>query len=436
MNNQGKRIKRKMYGIKGILCLLLMLLLAACGGQTEGTSSSAAGSNGSSGTTEGKSDSPQGVTDSEILVGFVGPQTGATAIYDSNRKAIESYFKYVNENGGVDGRTLKLIAYDNQGEPAKTVQAVKRLVEQDKVFAMVGNTGSSANLAVLDYYKKTGIPVIMAGTGNGQLVNPPVPNVLGISVINYSIEARLLLDYAVNQADAKTIAIAYQNDELGKEGLEAIKEAIGNYPDVEIVEEVNFLQTDVEFSSQAQKIQKAKPDAVIVLSTPNPAANLKKALHRIGADDIAYVVTSVGGNDTNLFELAGEDVWNGTISAATIPIPGGDDDSESLKLFVERFGADYPKEPLIGVSQSGWGSAEVFVEGLKRAGDNLDWPSFLETFYTFDNWQDSIYAGISFSEDNHYGVTSLYMTEAKDGKIESTSVIMTVDPKTGEVTSE
>lgn len=435
MNNQGKRSKQKMYGIKGILCLLLMLLLAACGSQTEEPSKSV-NSPSSSSTTEGKSGSPQGVTDSEILVGHVGPQTGATAIYDSNRKAIDSYFKYVNENGGVNGRKLKLIAYDNQGEPAKTVQAVKRLVEQDKVFAMVGNVGSSANLAVLDYYKKTGVPVIMAGTGNGQLVNPPIPNVLGISVINYSIEAKLLLDYAVNQGDAKTIAIAYQNDELGKEGLEAIKEAIGNYPDAEIIEEVNFLQTDVEFSSQVQKIQNAKPDAVIVLSTPNPAANLKKALYRIGADDITYIVTSVGGNDTNLFKLAGEDVWNGTISAATIPIPGGEDDSDSLKLFVERFGKDYPKEPLIGVSQSGWGSAEVFVEGLKRAGDNLDWKSFLETFYTFDNWKDSIYAGVSFSEDNHYGVTSLYMTEAKDGKIESTSVIMTVDPKTGEVTSE
>src|SRR5690606_27765627 len=102
-----------------------------------------------------------------------------------------------------------------------------------------------------DYYKQTGIPVIMPGTGNKQLMDPPIPNVLGGSVINYSIEARLLLDYAVNQDNAKTIAIAYQNDDLGKEGYGAIKEAIGNYPDVEIVEEVNFLQTDVEFSSQA-----------------------------------------------------------------------------------------------------------------------------------------------------------------------------------------
>ncbi|MEK3936847.1 ABC transporter substrate-binding protein [Sporosarcina sp. FSL W7-1349] len=429
MDKRGYRKKWRKIGIKGFLCLMIIMLLAACNGEPEGTSSSADAS-------EGKSDLPQGVTDSEILVGFVGPQTGATAIYDSSRKAVESYFNYINENGGVNGRTLKLVAYDNQGEPAKTVQMVKRLVEQDKVFAMVGNVGSSANLAVLDYYKQTGIPVIMPGTGNKQLMDPPIPNVLGGSVINYSIEAKLLLDYAVNQADAKTIAIAYQNDDLGKEGYEAIKEAIGNYADVEIVEEVNFLQTDVEFSSQAQKIQNAKPDAVIVLSTPNPAANFKKALYRIGANDITYIVASVGGNDSNLFELAGEDVWNGTISAATIPIPGGGDESDSLKLFVERFGSDHPKEPLVGVSQSGWGSAEVFVEGLKRAEDNLDWPSFLETFYTFDNWKDSIYAGVSFSEENHYGVTSLYLTEAKDGKIESTSVIMTVDPKTGEVTSD
>lgn len=420
--------------LKGFLLLLLVLLLAACSGEENGSTDKESETDKVE--TSGEADLPQGITDSEILVGLVGPQTGPTAIYDSNRKAVDSYFKYVNENGGVNGRELKLISYDNQGEPAKTVQAVKRLVEEDKVYAMVGNVGAVANLAVLDYYEESGIPVIMAGTGAGQLVNPPVDNVLGISVINYSIEARLLLDYAINQAGAKNIAIAYQNDDLGQEGFGAIQETIDNYPDAKIVEEVNFLQTDVEFSSQAQKIQKAKPDAVIVLSTPNPAANLKKALYRIGVNDVPYIVASVGGNDTNLFELAGKDVWEGTISAATIPIPGGADDSDSLKLFVERFGSDYPNEPLIGVSQSGWGSAEVFVEGLKRAGDDLSRDNFLKSFYTFDAWEDSVFAGISFSEENHYGVTSLFMTEAKDGEILSTSVVMTVDPTTGEVKSE
>lgn len=423
--------------IKSFLFMILILVLVACGNEDQGSATKEdSTSDNNSSDTSSKSEYPQGITDKEILVGIVGPQTGPTAIYDSSRKGVEAYFKYVNENGGVNGRELKLVAYDNQGEPGKTVQVVKRLVEQDKVYALVGNVGTVANLAVFDYYQEKGVPVIMPGTGAGQLVNPPVKNVLGLSVINYAVEAKLLLDYAVNNIGAKEIAVAYQNDDLGKEGYGAIKEAIENYDGVSIVEEVNFLQTDVEFSSQAQKIQNAQPDATIVLSTPNPAANLKKALYRIGLEDIPYIVSSVGGNDTNLFELAGEDVWNGTVSAATIPIPGTDQDSDAIKLYVERFGADYPGEPLVGVGQSGWGSAEVFVEALKRAEDNLGWDEFLQTFYSFDNWQDSVFAGVTFAEDNHYGVTSLYLTEAIDGEIIPTSVIMTVDPATGEVTSE
>lgn len=419
-----------------VLCLLLLLALAACGNTTKDAGNNAEpteNSSDSNGTSQG--DLPQGITDNEILIGMTGPQTGPTAIYDSNRKAIESYFNYVNENGGIDGRQLKLIAYDDQGDPAKAVQAVKRLVEEDKVYALAGSVGAVANLAALDYYAEKGIPAVMLGTGAKGLVDPPTPNVLGLSVINYSVEANVLLEYTVNELGAKKIAIAYQNDDLGKEGFEAVKESISNYPDVEIVEEVSFLTTDVEFSSHAQKIQRAAPDAVLVFSSPNPAANLKKALHRIGLNDVAYVVCSVGANDTKMFDLAGEDVWNGTISAASIPMPYLSD-KPSLELFLERFGQDFPNEPLVGVSQSGWGTAEVLVEGLRRAGDDLSWDNFIKSFYTMDKYTDTIFAGVTFNENNHYGSTSLFMTEARSGQIVPISDVMTYDPATGEVTTD
>ncbi|MBO8173558.1 MAG: ABC transporter substrate-binding protein [Bacillaceae bacterium] len=412
----------------GLLSLLIVTMLAACGGgQTTGGNGSE-----NSGDQTDESNAVQGVTDSEILVGLVGPQTGPAAFFDASRKGVQSYINYVNENGGVNGKQLKLIAYDDQYQPAKTVQLVKRLVEEDKVFALLSPVGSAPNLAALDYYKQSGIPVIMMGTGQGKLVDPPVKNIIGESVINYGAEAKVFLDYAVNELGAKKIAIAYQNDDLGKEGLTAVKDRLGQYDGVEIVEEVNYLASDADFSSQAQKLKNADPDVVMNFGTPATSANLKKAMYKIGLKDVPYINNSVGANDPNLFKLAGEEVWNGTISGATLPMPEQSDD-ESARLYVERFSQDYPDDPLIGVGQSGWASAEVFVEALKRTEGELNWNNFLDAFYTFDNWDGSMYVGVTFSENNHFGLTSLFMTEAIDGEIVPISDTIHFNPETGDI---
>ncbi len=102
-----------------------------------------------------------GVSKNEIRVGTLGPQTGPAAAYDGVRKGIQTYFDYVNEHGGVDGRQLKLFAYDDQYQPAKTVRAMHRLVEQDHIFATLGDIGSPTNAAVEGYVKKHHLPMIM-----------------------------------------------------------------------------------------------------------------------------------------------------------------------------------------------------------------------------------------------------------------------------------
>ncbi|WP_077212451.1 ABC transporter substrate-binding protein [Bacillus dakarensis] len=408
------------------LLVSFSMILAACSGEKSNSDSSSESSNNSSGLA-------QGVTDDQILIGHIGPQTGPVAIYDLIRKGIESYFNYVNENGGVNGRQLKLVAYDDQYQPAKTVQLVKRLVEEDEVFAMTANVGTATSLAVKDYIDEKGIPVIFGGSGAKVFVDPPLPNQLGTDMLNYGVEAKVFLDFAVNKLGAKKIALAYQNDDFGKEGYGVLKEAIKNYPDVELVEEVNFLSSDTEFSSQAQKLKEAKPDTILNMATPAPAANLKKAMHKIGLVDVNYIVSSVGANDNNLFNLAGKDVWEGTYSGATYPMPEAAPDNEKIQLYVERFSKDFPNDPVGGVSQLGWGSAQVLVEGIKRAGDDLTWENFLKTFYTFDNWDGSIHAGVTFSEDNHYGLTSMFMTQAKDGIITPLDPQISFNPTNGEI---
>lgn len=422
-------INKKFFA--AMMSLVLIFVLAACSGGTSKSTSSS--SDKKEGSKESKVELAQGVTDDEIKIGFLGPQTGPIAIYDLVRKGIDSYFKYVNENGGVNGRKLKLIAYDDQYQPAKTVQLAKRLVEDDKVFAMVANVGTAPNLAVKDYLVEKGLPMVMTGTGNNSLTNPPLKNYMGSNIINYSIEGQIFLHYAVEKLGAKKIAISYQNDDYGKENLATIKESIKKYPGVEIVEEVAFIATDTEFSSQAQKIEKANPDTIIHFSTPGPAANMKKALYKIGFNKANFIAASVAGGDKNVFKLAGEDVWEGTYTGATIPLPDFAKDDKEIKVFVERFSKDYPNDNIVGSPMTGWGAAEVLVEAIKRTGDDLTWDNFLKSFYTFDNWEGSIHTGVSFSEENHYGLTSMIITQAKKGEIVPISEQISFDPKTREI---
>ncbi len=375
----------------------------------------------------------QGVTDSEILIGHVDPQSGPAAAYDLIRKGIDSYFSYINENGGVNGRQLKLIAYDDQYQPAKTVQFTKKLVEEDKVFALVGFGTSAGVAAAQDYLVEKGIPMVMLGAASSEFVNPPIKNFLGSASLNYNIEAKIFLNYAVEKLGAKKIAIAFQNDTFGKNGYDAVKEEISKYPGVEIVEEVPFLATDTEFSSHAQKLKEAEPDAILTFALANPAANLKKAMHKVGVTEPAYIVTGVGANDPNLFNLAGTDVWEGTYSGAVFPMPDVAPDNEHIKLFVEQLGKYYPNDPAAGLAQIGWGEAQVLVEALKRAGDDLTWENLISSLYTFDNWDGSIYEAVTFSENNHYGLTSNFMTQAQDGKILPVTEKITFDPSTGEI---
>lgn len=417
---------RKLLGT--IIFLITLLVLVACG------SSNTTKKEEARDTVElEKFENAQGVTDDEILIGHLGPQTGPAAIYDLVRKGIDSYFNYVNENGGVNGRKLKLIAYDDQYQPAQGVRLIKKLVEEDKVFALIGNTGTSNIGAYKNYVIEKGIPLTLVSVGAIDFFNPPVKNIIGSGIMNYRLEAEIFLDYAVNELGARKLAISYQEDDFGKEGYLAIKEAIGKYPEAEIVEEVTFLASNTDFSSQAQKIAAAKPDAIFHFGNPNPSANMKKALYRINFTDAAFIVPSVGANDSNLFKLAGEDIWEGTYSGALFPDPEITKGDAAIDLFVERFKADYPNDPASGFSPYAWAEAQVLVEAIARAGDDLSWDNFLNTFYTFDKWEGSLYDSITYSENNHFGITSMFMTQAIDGEIRPITGSISINPVTREI---
>lgn len=420
------------------LSFIIVILLVACSGESEEAGTVTDG-NESSGTDQVESGGTEerGVTDDEVLVGNISALTGPQAIYGVVPKAIQAYFDYVNENGGVHGRQLTLISYDGEYQPAPHVRQAQRLVEEDEVFVILGSDCTPCITAAQDYYEENGVINMMIGSGAEQFFSPPNEYFFGAEIPSYRIETKVFYDFAVNELGAERIAVVYQNDDYGLEGYEAIQEVKDQY-DAEIITEVPTIASEEDFSTHAQKVREADVDTVIMISTPNPAAKLKEEFHAIGLTDVNYIVSSVGGGDLTMYELAGEDVWEGSYSASTIPVPDAPEaeGNEAIERFVQLYSEAYPGENISGMPQWGYAGAEVFVEALERAGEDLNYDTFREALYSFDDWSEGSYAGVSFSPDNHYGLTSLFITRAQNGTIEAVTDMITFDTETGEITYE
>lgn len=376
----------------------------------------------------------QGVSDTEIIVGQIGAQSGNYGVYDYVRQGLQSYFNYVNDNGGVDGRTIKLIAYDDKFETKTTLQMAKKLEENDKAFALVGNVGTIQTLAIQSYLKEKNIPLVGVASGAKVLFDPVDENIFG-NVMNYTIEVDILIDYLVKEKGVKKLFVSYLETDAGKETLDGVARALERHPDLEIVGEEPHLPTDTDFSVVAQKIKESGADSVIVGSGPSTTANLKRDLYKLGLENILFATSSTGGDDPNLFNLVGEEVWNGTISTTSLPSAEFSKNSE-IGSYLAQLEKDFPDAPTSGFTMWGWAMGQIFVEGVKNVDGELTRDSLKASLETLDSWEGSLYPSITYTKDNHYGNTTIYVTEAKDGKIEPITGKVTFDVSQNEIKYE
>jgi branched-chain amino acid transport system substrate-binding protein len=378
-------------------------------------------SNTSSNDSKGKS---QGVKDDEILIGGWVPQSGPAAQWGILGEVYQSYFNKVNAEGGVNGRTLKYIAIDDEYQPSKTVAAAKKLVEEDKVFAILGTTGTAHNKAVMPYLTKKGIPVVAVASGDSAFVDPPVKNYFALQT-NYDIEARIFSTYANDELKAKSVGIFYQNDDYGIVYKDAAVEEL-NKLGIKVATQEPFNVTDVDFSSQALSIKKANPDVVFLFASPKPAASFLKEFDKIGGSaDRMLTYTSA---DQTMIDLAGEDVMEGVFSTTWVKSLN-DSEDPLIKEYVDQLKKDLPNEdPNSVFMRSAWAYAQVLVEGLKRSGDNLTWENFIKQMETLEDWNGSLAYNVTYSSQYRYGQTSVKVSQFKDGNIVDISDVIKYEP--------
>jgi branched-chain amino acid transport system substrate-binding protein len=314
-----------------------------------------------------------GASDTEIKVGQTMPFSGPASAYSSIGKTQAAYFKMINDQGGINGRKINLIQYDDAYSPPKAVEQIRKLVESDEVLLTFQIIGTPVNAAVQKYLNSKKVPQLFAATGASRFTDPKnFPWTMGYNP-NYFVEGRIYGQYILKEYPNAKIGVLYQNDDLGKDYLNGIKAGLGDKAAKMIVTEASYEVSDPTVDSQVLKIKDAGADLFFSATTPKQAAQAIKKIAEMGWHPVQIVdinATSVGA----VLKPAGLDAAKGLISVnyGKEPLdPKWKDDSGMKKYFdfMAKYYPDGDKDS--NFNTYGYGTAQLLVHVLKQCGDDL-----------------------------------------------------------------
>src|ERR1700729_2529763 len=314
-----------------------------------------------------------GATDTEIKIGQTVPFSGPASAYATIGKAQAAYINMINDQGGVNGRKINLIQYDDAYSPPKAVEQVRKLVESDEVLLTFQIIGTPSNAAVQKYLNVKKVPQLFAATGASKFTDPKnFPWTLGFNP-NYFVEGRIYGQYIMKTYPNAKVGILYQNDDLGKDYLNGIKSGLGDKAATMIVAEASYEVSDPTVDSQILKLKSAGADVLFSASTPKFAAQAIKKNAELGWKPVHIIdinATSVGA----VMQPAGLDASKGVISVnyGKDPLDPTWKDDAGLKRYFDFMAKYYPDgDKNSNFNTYGYATAQLLVHVLKQCGDNL-----------------------------------------------------------------
>jgi branched-chain amino acid transport system substrate-binding protein len=314
-----------------------------------------------------------GATDTEIKVGQTNPFSGPASAYATIGKTQAAYIKMINDQGGVNGRKINLIQYDDAYSPPKAVEQVRKLVESDEVLLTFQILGTPSNAAVQKYLNTKKVPQLFAATGASKFTDPKnFPWTMGFNP-NYFVEGRIYGQYIIKTYPNAKIGILYQNDDLGKDYLNGIKAGLGDKAATMVVTEASYEVADPTIDSQILKIKDAGADLFFSATTPKQAAQAIKKIAELGWHPVHILdinATSVGA----VMKPAGLEASKGVISVGYTKDPADPTwkDDAGLKKYLDFMTKYYPdgdKDSLFNVY--GYITTQLLIHVLKECGDDL-----------------------------------------------------------------
>jgi branched-chain amino acid transport system substrate-binding protein len=313
-----------------------------------------------------------GASDTEIKIGNIMPYSGPASAYGMIGKTEEAYFRKINAEGGVNGRTIRFISYDDSYSPPKAVEQARKLVESDGVLLIFNSLGTPSNVAIQKYMNDKKVPQLFVASGASKWNNPKdFPWTMGWQP-SYQSEAHSYAKYLVKEKPDAKIGVLYQNDDFGKDYLKGLKDGLGANSAM-IVAEQSYETSEPTIDNQIVKLKASGADVFVSITTPKFAAQAIKKIAEFNwkpLQIVAGVSASVGG----VMKPAGFENTQGILSAAYVkdganPQWDNDPGMQNFTAFLAKYYPEGNKTDATLVY--GYGAAQTLVKVLQMCGDDL-----------------------------------------------------------------
>ncbi|MFL6837619.1 MAG: ABC transporter substrate-binding protein [Bradyrhizobium sp.] len=314
-----------------------------------------------------------GATDTEIKIGNIMPYSGPASAYGVIGKTEAAYFKKINDAGGINGRKINFISYDDAYSPPKTVEQARKLVESDEVLFIFNSLGTPPNTAIQKYMNSKKVPQLFVATGATKWNDPKdFPWTIGWQP-NYQSETQIYAKYILKNHPNAKIAVLFQNDDYGKDYLKGLKDGLGGKAASMIVAEESFETSEPTIDSHIVKLKATNADVFVNISTPKFAAQAIKKMTEIQWKPVHFL-NNVSASVGAVIKPAGFENAQSIISAAYLKDASDKqwDNDPGMKEFYAFMAKDFPEgDKLDGNTVVGYGVVQTLVQVLKQCGDNL-----------------------------------------------------------------
>jgi branched-chain amino acid transport system substrate-binding protein len=356
-----------------------------------------------------------GVTDTEILLGSSLPLEGhASFLGTQTQKGYMCYLKHINENQGIHGRTIRVIAYDDSYDPPKCLANTQRLIVEDQVFALFSYVGTPTTVKILPLVEEAKIPLLGMFTGANALREPLSRYVMNVRASYYQ-ETGAAIGHLVEDLRIRKIAVFYQYDAYGFDGLTGMELALKGY-DLAPNARGSYMRGTLDVEDGLNRIMASGAEAVVMIGTYEPCAKFIRLAHDQGFNPVFYLVSFVGADELARRLHSFNDIT--VVMSQVVPPPEGPESPElqsSALEYTTLLKRYFPEDKPNFVGFEGYINARVLVEGLKRAGRDLTRKGFIEAIESIRDFPILPNTTLSFGPKDHQGLDQVYFTRLVNG---------------------
>jgi ABC-type branched-subunit amino acid transport system substrate-binding protein len=371
-----------------------------------------------------------GATDTEIKIGNINPYSGPASAYGTIGKTIDAYFKKVNAEGGINGRKINFISYDDGYSPPKAVEQARKLVESDEVLLIFQSLGTPSNSAIQKYMNAKQVPQLFVATGATKWGDPKnFPWTMGWQP-SYQSESHIYAQYILKNHPNGKIGILYQNDDYGKDYVKGLKDILGDKAKTMIISEQPYEVADPTIDSQIINLKSSGADIFFDVTTPKFAAQAIKKMAEVGWKPV-HIINTVATAISAVMKPAGFENSQGILSAGylkDITDPQWKDDAgmKNYFAFMDKYFPEGDKTN--GNTAYGYSVAQTMVQVLKQCGDNLTRENVMKQAASLkDLQQDLFLPGIKINTgpNDFFPLDQLQMMRFKGDHFEFFGPILT-----------